>query len=196
MSAEPPDRPFSREEVERLLERHLPTLQVFVRLRMGRVLGERESGRDLVQSVCREVLEHADRVRHGGEDGFERWLFTMALRKIGQRFAYYGAKKRDAARDVRLWSGSDPGFDRAFSRVAGELVSPSRGASLREDLARLEAAFDLLSEEQRDVIVRVRLLGEPHAEVARQLDKSEAATRSLLFRALAKLSEHMAAGPG
>jgi len=51
---------------------------------------------DLVQSVCREVLQHRERFAHPEERGFQRWLYRTALRKIAHRAEYWRAAKRDA----------------------------------------------------------------------------------------------------
>ena len=62
----------------------------------GQVLFYRESASDIVQSVCREVLQNMERFRHPSEAAFKRWLFKTAVRKIAHRREYYGAAKRDA----------------------------------------------------------------------------------------------------
>ena len=71
-----------RRAVQQLLERHLPSLRAYVRLRAGAVIPRHESGSDLVQSVCRDVLENLDRFRYPGEAAFRAWLYATALRKI------------------------------------------------------------------------------------------------------------------
>jgi DNA-directed RNA polymerase specialized sigma24 family protein len=80
-----------------LLQRHVAGLRAYIRLRMGAPLRAHEASCDLVQSVCREILENADRFRHGGEDGFRHWLYRMAHRKIADRAAFYAAAKRAGA---------------------------------------------------------------------------------------------------
>ena len=75
--------------MDRLLERHLPALRAFVRLRAGPAVAEHESNSDLVQSVCREVLEGAGAFEYRGEAAFKSWLFTTALRKIVEKDRYY-----------------------------------------------------------------------------------------------------------
>ena len=47
----------SAARMQRLLEEHLPRLRAFIRLRTNQAIRARESCSDLVQSVCREVLE-------------------------------------------------------------------------------------------------------------------------------------------
>jgi len=67
-------------------------------------------------------------------------------------------------------------------------TSPSGQAIAREEMARVEAAFDKLTEEQREVVTLAHLVGLSRAEIAAQTGRSEGAVRVLLHRALAKLS--------
>jgi RNA polymerase sigma factor (sigma-70 family) len=67
-------------------------------------------------------------------------------------------------------------------------TSPTAAAMKREDLERLEKAFDLLSEDDRQVITLARIAGAPHAEIAEQLGVSPGAVRVRLSRALARLA--------
>jgi len=167
--------------VDELLERHLGGLRAYVRLHLGPALRARESASDIVQSVCREVLEHVGRFRYGGEAGFKHWLYATALRRILDKEDFHTAQRRDVRREVRA-------EDAASILAAWSLPSPSRLAEAREELLRLERGFDGLSEAQRDVIVLSRLVGWSHQEIAERLGLSEGAVRVALHRALARLS--------
>lgn len=168
-------------EVEALVGRYLPSLRAFVRLRMGAELRAKEESCDIVQSVAREVLHHADRFQHGGETGFREWLFTTAHRKVVNRLEHWRAQKREGARDAVL-----------PEELAGLAATPSRHASAREELAAVEAAFDALSPEQREVVTWSRLLGMSHADIAQRLGKTEVAVRKTLSRGLARLAAVLA----
>ncbi len=172
-----------RTEVEALVASYLPALRSFVRLRMGRELRAHEESCDLVQSVAREVIQHADRFKHGGEVGFREWLFTTAHRKVINRLEHQRAEKRTVAREVALELPSE---------LAGLSATPSQHASAREELARVEAAFDRLSDEQREVVMMSRLLGMSHQDIAARTAKTEVAVRKTLSRALARLSAVLA----
>ena len=170
-----------REAQELLIERHLPSLRAYVRLRLGPALRARESASDIVQSACREVLGNLDHFHHDGEAGFRAWLFASALRKIGDRAEYWGAQKRDAARETQA--------DVALVDVYRSFCSPSKAAQAHETLERIERAFECLPEPDREIIVMARIVGLGHAEIGERLGLSEAGSRSRLFRALAGLSE-------
>lgn len=177
------------EAVDRLLDHHLPGLRAFIRLRMGPVLRARESASDLSQSVCREVLKHMDRLRYPGEQAFKHWLYTTAMRKISNRHDYYTADKRDVKREERVGTATDEETRRTLSQVYQTFYTPSQDAMAKEHVERVEAAFDQLSEEYREVIMLSRFMGLSRTEVAAHMGRSEASVRNLLHRALSRLAE-------
>lgn len=177
------------EAFQSLLERHMQAVHAFVRMRSGALIRERESSVDIVQSVCRDVIQKIDLFRHGGETGFRQWLFTNVVRKIANRNAHYHAQKRDAGREVGIGRDSDSG--QGLLDVAGGGLTPSRELMAREEAARIEEAFAALPEDYREVIALSRIAGLPHAEIAEKLGKTEGATRKLLARALRTLAEKL-----
>ena len=169
------------ESVDALLARHLPALRAWVRLKAGPLVRAREGESDLVQSACREVLERRDRFVHTGEAQFRRWLYTTALRKILDKHDFHSAARRDVRRDRGA-------ADAELLSVYAELGTPSRVASAREQLDRIEAALAALPDDQREVVLLSRVMGLARAEVAEVMGRSEASVRSLLHRTLVKLS--------
>jgi RNA polymerase sigma-70 factor, ECF subfamily len=172
--------------VEVLLERHLPGLRAFVRLRAGEELRRRESNSDIVQSVCREVLQNIDNFKYPSESAFRQWLYTTALRKIVNRAEYWRAAKRAAVKEE---TRPDPSSEERLLRAYTSFSTPSRHAMVREEIERIERAFESLTEEYREVITLAHVVGLSRAEIAVQMGKSEGAVRVLLHRALAKISE-------
>ena len=175
-----------RAAVDALLGRYLPELRAFVRLRAGAMVRARESSSDLVQSVCREVLQHIDRFQFPSEPAFKQWLYTTALRKILNRQEYYLAQKRDALREAPV--DSDRSSDERMMQAYRSFSTPSRQAMLREEMERIEKAFESLPEEYREVITLAHIVGLSRSEIAAQMGKSEGNVRVLLHRALAKVS--------
>ncbi len=176
-----------RVAVEELLQRYLPDLRAFVRVRVDPVVRAQESSSDLVQSVCREVLAHAGEFRYPGENAFKRWLFTAALRKIQKRARYYRTDRRDVRREVAA-TADDAQLLRRYSTFG----SPSAVAMANEELSRVESAFDALNDEQREVVTLAYFVGLSRGEIGDHLGKSEGAVRVVLHRALAKLSRLLA----
>ncbi|MBL8694467.1 MAG: sigma-70 family RNA polymerase sigma factor [Planctomycetes bacterium] len=181
--------------VNELLERFIPGLHAFVRLRSGRMLLAKESSSDLVQSICREVLQDVGSFKYESEAHFKNWLYTTALRKIANRYEYYRAQKRDVAKEVAFeaqtggdsWSAGAR-QDALLFKAYHSFCTPSRQVAMQEELKRIEGAFDQLTDEYREVILLARIVGLPHSEIAKQMNRTEGAVRTLLFRALTKLS--------
>jgi RNA polymerase sigma-70 factor (ECF subfamily) len=174
--------------IDELLARYLPGLRAFIRLRAGALLRGKESSSDLAQSACREVLQHLDNFRYQSERGFKQWLFTTALRKIQDRRDFYLAAKRDAGREEGAGGGASDDGDARLLECYRAFSSPSHHAIAREELERIERAFEELPEDYREVIVLARVVGLPHADIAAQMSRNEGAVRVLLSRALASLA--------
>ncbi|MBL8860101.1 MAG: sigma-70 family RNA polymerase sigma factor [Planctomycetes bacterium] len=172
--------------VARLLELHMPELRAFVRLRAGHEVRKHESSSDIVQSVCREVLQNIERFKHPSPAAFKQWLYTTAMRKISNRADYWRAEKREAARERSIPSEAD---QQSLLRCYHSFSSPSRGLIVREEIERIERAFELLSEEQREIVTLAHIVGMSRAEIAEKIGKSEGSVRVTLHRALARLSE-------
>ncbi len=186
MSAPHDPTPPAGRPIERLLEEHLGSLRAFLRLRAGAAIRARLGHSDLVQSVCREVLEGRDRFEFQGEAAFRNWLYTAALRKLVEHDRRMHAGVRDVRREVAV--DADGGADAAVLQGYATATTPSMLAMGREGAAKLEEAFDELSEEHREIITLSRLVGLSHAEIAAQTGRSEESCRQLLRRALLKLS--------
>ncbi len=168
---------------EALLGQHLASLRAFVRARLGASLRARETSQDLLQSVCREALEDIGQFEYRGEHSFRHWLFHLAENKLRDRGRYWSREKRSSSRETRVAD-----LDGAEALGAASTCTPSHHAASREELERVERAMVRLSEDQRHVIVLSRLLGLPHAEIARRMGRTVLATRTLLSRALARLA--------
>jgi RNA polymerase sigma-70 factor (ECF subfamily) len=127
-----------------------------------------------------------DRFQFQGEANFKHWLYTTALRKIANRYEYYGADKRDPAKEV---AGSPSDADGPVLECYRSFYTPSEHAMMREELSRVEQAFEKLPEDYREVIVLARVVGLSRAEIAEKMGRTEGAVRTLLSRALAELAE-------
>jgi RNA polymerase sigma-70 factor (ECF subfamily) len=165
--------------LDALLERYLPQLRAFVRLRLGPELRAKESSDDIVQSVCRQLLQDMDVFEFRGEVRFKSWLYGAALRKIRDRYRFYHREKRSVERERQI--------DTELSREYASFTTPSQAAMQKEELEVFEEVFDTLPDDYKEVITLSRLVGLDHGEIAAQMGRSEDAVRMLLFRALAKL---------
>lgn len=188
MSADRPDagsedagRSEAAPDLERLVDRFLPEVRQFVRLRVDPRLRQREADSDIVQSVCRELVEDWDRLEYRGETAFRAWLFTAALNKIREKGRFHGRARRDRAREA----------DQSVSGRHDGTPSPSQFAIGGETADQLERIMDRMPEDYRTVITLCRVAKLPHAVVAEQMGRSVGAVRQLLGRALLALSTEL-----
>jgi RNA polymerase sigma-70 factor (ECF subfamily) len=184
-------REGDRAALEALLQRHLPGLEAFVRLRVGRAFGRREGASDVVQSACRDVVLGVEGFRYGGATGFRKWLYAIAARKVADKFAFHNAQCRDVGREATSgapFAGTSEAATSLIAQLSGAFASPSQEMAGAELLERLEAALDELEPDERDVVLLSRVAGLSRAEVAETMGRSEGSVRNLLHRTLVKLS--------
>jgi RNA polymerase sigma-70 factor (ECF subfamily) len=171
-----------RQALEQLMVRHLPNLEAFVRLRMGPALRGLMTAPDLVQSVCREALGDLSDFDFRGEAPFRHWLFVRAENKLREKHRFHHAEKRDRDKEQVI-------PDATTAMAAYEtLVTPSKDLEVKEQMRRVEAAFDLLPPDYREAITLHKLCGLSHAEIAERMQKSEGAVRNLVYRGISRLA--------
>ena len=174
------------EAISALLERHLPGLRAYIRLRMGPRVRRWDTEGDVAQSVCLEVLRNFEGFTYRGEAAFRQWLFTMARRKLSKREKHLTAEKRDVDRNI-THAGTDSVDDPIAAEVQRAFGTPSEMAIRGETLERIEAALDAMSEDAREVILMSRLAGLTVAHIAERMGKERSTIRSSLSRGLAAL---------
>ena len=172
-----------RAAVAAVLEDVLPDVRAYVRVNIGAKIRARESASDLVQSICREVLEDISDFNGDQPRAFKKWLFSLALNKIRGRHVAMKAQRRDVDREVVQQTG----FEELMT-CYGRIYTPSRIAQAREDVELIEKSMALLPGEYREVITKKCILQLSHEEIAEEMDRPEAAVRKLLSRARARLS--------
>lgn len=181
-----------REAYDQLFANNLPALVSFLRAKVGGELANRESVRDLAQSVCREVLRDLASLEFRGEEQFRAYLFLQATRKVVDRYRYHKQEMRDPARVEELPTESHEVAELGMFAT----LTPSRVAGAKEELSRVEQALQLLPEAQRDAVLLSRIAGLGYSEIARQKGISEAAVRGLVARGLARLAGLLGQGDG
>ena len=174
-----------------LLERNLEGLRAYVRIRLGKSMRTKETSLDLVQSVCREVLQDLDNFEYRGEGGFRNWLFRHAENKIRDRARFWHRDKRSIDRETAPAPGAEVDEDGDLIARLESIFTPSRHAVAKEELLRLGRVFDRLPPDYAEVIALARVQGLTHEEIAARMGRTTSATRTLLSRALARLGTEL-----
>lgn len=171
--------------LEQLLVQHLPDLKAFLREHADARVLARESQVDVVQSVLGDVVGGLGAFQYRGPNSFRNWLFQIALNKVIDKHRYHAADMRDGSREVPQ---AEPGSRSAVCEAFDDGASPSQAASARESAAQLERALAALPPGYREIVLLARFEGLSHEEIAARLGRTVEASRTLLRRALIRLS--------
>ena len=173
-----------RVALDALLASQLPALRVYVRSQMPSELRAHESTSDVVQSVCREVLAQ-ERFQYQGAGQFRCWLYRAVAYRIRSKLRRLRAECRDPG---RIDTSVDPDFVARISRVP----SPSLAATRREDVERVEKAFERLNESDAEILGLRYMADVPVPDIARSLEITEDAAHKRLGRARRRLARAFA----
>lgn len=159
---------------EALLRKHFPRVLNFI----YRYTGGRETAEDLAQEVFIRVYKSAADYRP--QSKFQTWVFTIA------RNLSLNELRRNAHKPKTV------SLDETFSSQEGELkrqvedpssAAPDQAVLHREKAGAVKAAVDALPENQRVAVLLRRYEGFSYEEIARTMNVSVKAVKSLLSRA-------------
>ena len=162
-----------------LLEKHRPAVQGF--------LYRRVRNRAIAEELAQEVFLRVYRARSSYEPTarFKAWLYQIA--------SHLGSNSR---RDRRREVSHEPIDGHHPDRAA--LQIPDSRASIEERLLfalkrrEVRRTIAELPEKQRAAVWLHKFAGKEYAEIARELDLSESAVKSLMFRAHERLRGRLA----
>jgi len=152
---------------------------------------DRDAADDLLQEVFIKIIKKLD--SYGERDKFSAWLFTVAHHAVMDHFRS-GSRRREDSLDAA-------GEDRV--PLGDTLASPEPGPDgileVEERAGAIQAAFDRLSSEQREVFLMRHYSGLPFREIAEILGVPIGTVLARMSRAMAKMREELgeggAAGP-
>ena len=164
-------------------------LYLLARAHLGPRVQNKIDASDLVQQTLLDA--HAKKSQFRGDTDAERaaWLRKILTCNLADALRHQHRAKRDVSRQRSLELEIDGSFCRAESWLAASQSSPSQHVSKKEELLRLVDALTELPEAQRDAVILRHLQGMSLAEVANQMDRSEAAVAGLVYRGLNRLHE-------
>ncbi len=161
---------------------------MIVRQRLGSQIRRKVDSVDVVHDALMQGVKRQLRsFEFQDENALIRYLSRIAENEIRDKAEYWGRKKRDVRREVRL-----PNHESVLQRDGSASRTPSQIVTLREDLALLEAAMDLLREDNADyweLIVAIELEGGTYRDVADKVGQTSEAVRKRFERAKIRLAE-------
>jgi RNA polymerase sigma-70 factor (ECF subfamily) len=142
---------------------------------------------DLVQDAYCRAIEKFDQFRGTTDGELVGWLQRILANTAKDKITAGRRQKRDVGLSRSLEQAVEDSSVRLDVFLAAEQSSPSGRAERAEALVRLAAAMELLSEEQRDVIIYHHLHETAVAQIAEHMGKTEKAVAMLLYRGMARL---------
>ena len=167
------------------LERYRGYLRLLAQLDLDPRLESKLDLSGVVQQTLLEAHQGQGEICRQGETVLLTWLRRILTRNLLDEIRRVKRVGFDATRDQSL----DEFSSIAEASLVAEQSSPSERASRNEELLRLARALEELPEDQRTVVVRHHLQGEPLARVASELGRTKPAVAGLLRRGLTKLRD-------
>lgn len=152
---------------------------------------------DVVQQAFIAVFREIGRFEYRGEDSFDRWTATIAIRTLRNEVKARRRLKRGGGRAVigDAQANAEESMVALFDMVAAPGRTPSLSIVRREAIASVQRALDELPEDYRIAVLGVYIEGRPVAEVAAQMGRTERAIHNLCFKAKARLTELLGSDP-
>jgi RNA polymerase sigma-70 factor (subfamily 1) len=173
-----------------------PRLRSYIAAKIPARLQGRLDADDIVQETHIQVYRHIARFESRGEGSFDRWVSTIAVRKLRNALTKYRAQRRGGVQidmSRRLTSSEDSAC-MLLDLMAAPGRSPSASAAGHEAVAAVQAGLEFLSEDQRRAVALVYLEGWTMTAVAAELQRSEQAVYNLCHRAKERLHEVLQSG--
>lgn len=179
---------------DQLFARYQHYLYVLAQAQIGKRLRAKCAPSDLVQQTLLEAHRDFDGFQGQHEGELLAWLRRILAHNLFNEARRYGARQRDADREVSLdqvRAGVDHSSRLLQRCLACSGPSPSEVAQEHESAARLADALSRLPEDYRTVLL-LRVFEElPAEEVAQRMQRSAGAVRMLQMRALTALRKEM-----
>ena len=161
-----------------LYQQFLPGVSTYIKVRVPEGMTE-----DLTAEVFLKMIEGIHRLRASDEAGFISWLLQIARISIAD---FYRQRRKHPVYirlEPELWEKED--IREAWRIFSNHLdTDPVQWAEVREEWDSVVRAINMLTEEQRLVVISRLLLGYNVKTVAARIGKNANAVKALPFRAL------------
>jgi RNA polymerase sigma-70 factor (ECF subfamily) len=173
----------------------LEGFRAYLRLLARLHLDPRLKGKVDLSGVVQQTLWEGHRALGSSQPPDDAHLAALLRRVLANNLAdevrkcYAG--KRDVERERSLNAALEASSARLEAFLAADQSSPEQRAGRNEELHRLAAALERLSEGQRQAVELHYLRGWRLEEIARHLGRGKSAVAGLLYRGLDKLREFL-----
>ena len=164
----------------------------FIERNLSTALRRKVEADDIFQEASVDCIRALSKVDLSERDPFS-WLCQMAERRIiDAHRRFFGAQKRDAAREAPISTPGSPDETQkggVIDLLVDSMTSPSAAFSRDQRQVNLLVAIEQLPEECRTALRMRYVENLPTKEIAASLGKTDGALRVMLTRSLKKLQE-------
>lgn len=175
------------------IENRRPQLIAFINRNIGDGLRSKIEPEDILQEAALSCLKSFEEIDFSKIDMFS-WICQQCQRRIiDSHRHFFDAKKRDAAKEIGLSGGNGEGEgDGGIGRlIAASITTPSAAFSRQQKEYQLQQMMTGLSADGQTVLKLRYVDGLATKEIAKKMEKSDAAVRVLLTRTVKKLQDEV-----
>ena len=146
---------------------------------------------DIVQEAHVEVFRHIGSFEMRGPESFDRWVKTIAIRKLRDSVKACRADRRGGGRSPigTVTASVEESMVALLDLLAGPDKTPSRSAARHEVVAAIRDALTELPEDYRQAVWIVYIEGHPPAVAAERMQRTERAIHNLCYKAKDRLRD-------
>lgn len=175
-------------ELQRRLIERAEALRRYVDKRIPKRFSALVTAEDVLQDIWVSAFRTAANLHLDVPGEFDRWLQVLVRRRLADALRTAGAVKRGGSDTVfRGSTNREASFADLFSMLASDEKTPSREMSMREAALAVRVALSSLPEPRRRVILMRHIEGRSREEIAREMQKSDAAVNSMLYQGMLEL---------
>jgi RNA polymerase sigma-70 factor, ECF subfamily len=155
--------------VDRLFDRYSRVAVECARRLAGDALKRKEEVEDLAQSALVEVWRDFGRFDYRGIGSLDRFVREVVKHKVMKKAEYWGAQRRDAARERLIRTAGDDSTETKRVEPPEDPLTTTQVVTRHETEDRIRRAIDRLPEEHAIPLRLSDLEGLSHKEVAEKL---------------------------
>ncbi len=159
-------------------------LQLFIRVRLGQGLREKEQSLDLLQETYLAAHKAFDRFEDRGDGGFVRWLCRIAENRIRSRAEFHGAARRIPPAEHERVS-------RVLDKLRTRTLGPATRAERVDERERLAAALAAFPDEERQILLMRFFEDVSVDDIADRQGLSPSSIRRVIGRATLRLAKEL-----
>jgi RNA polymerase sigma-70 factor (ECF subfamily) len=178
--------------VNRLLEKHRGPVRRLVEMRLDRKVQQRVDVSDVVQDVMIEASGRLEKYLDDPVMAFHLWLRQIAWDRIidtYRRHRVSAKRNMDREQPMSVPAGTDQSTMELAVQLCDPGLTPAAAATQREIASKVEAVIELLSDQDREIILMRHYEHLSNLEIAEVLDLNPPAASMRYLRALRRLRE-------